>query len=102
MTEAEALHLINTTPALQSILYDCGMLPEQQMTGGSKQWLRVMAYALIYQAGMNDGRNACIKVCDEMANAISGGEIWTALGAVEECADTIRESSNTGYFTRYS
>lgn len=52
MTEDEALNLINTTPALQSILYDCGMLPEQQMTGGIIHF-RVMSYALAYQAGVD-------------------------------------------------
>lgn len=53
MTEAEAVSLINNTPALQSILYDCGMLPEQHMGDDKKQWFRVLAYALVYQAGVD-------------------------------------------------
>lgn len=56
MTNEEALHLINTTPALQSILYDMGMLPEQ-VRKGSAQEFRMFGYALAYQAGL-DGSDA--------------------------------------------
>lgn len=32
--------------------------------------------------------------CDAMADRIASGEEWTPLGAVEECADSIREGSS--------
>jgi len=50
MTELEALWLINNTHALQSLLYDVDMLPEQ-LQPGTIQWSRMLAYAYAYQAG---------------------------------------------------
>lgn len=48
---------------------------------------------LVREAEMAE-REVCAKICDERADEISNGHGWTALGAVEECADTIRERSN--------
>lgn len=38
-------------------------------------------------------REACAQVCDALTIEIIDGK-WSALGAVEDCADTIRERSN--------
>lgn len=45
------LKLINTVPALQSLLYDIDMMPEQ-VTKGGRNWELMLAYALAYQAGL--------------------------------------------------
>ncbi|MCR4319709.1 MAG: hypothetical protein NUV74_05160 [Candidatus Brocadiaceae bacterium] len=50
MTEDQAIALINDTAALQSMLYDIGMMPEQ-LERGTLQWSRMLAYAYAYQAG---------------------------------------------------
>ena len=50
MTEKDALWLINNTAALQSLLWDVGMMPEQ-LEEGTIQWTRMLAYAYAYQAG---------------------------------------------------
>mgnify|MGYP001572070819 CR=1 FL=1 len=42
-TELELLNLINKTPALQSILYDIGMMPEQ-LDQETLAWRRMLAY----------------------------------------------------------
>lgn len=50
MTNDDALYLINTSTALQSLLYDVGMMPEQ-LEPNTQQWMRMLAYAYAYQAG---------------------------------------------------
>lgn len=50
MTEDDALHLINTTTALQSLLWDVGLLPEQ-LERDTFQWSCMLAYAYAYKAG---------------------------------------------------
>ena len=41
---------------------------------------------------LNQERKACARICDEMAALIiEESDYWTALGAVEECADSIRD-----------
>lgn len=38
-------------------------------------------------------------ICDGMADRIAAGDEWTPLGAVEECADSIRDGSNATKLT---
>ena len=50
MTESEALYIINNTPALQSMLYDIDMMPEQ-LESNTRNWRLMLCYAIAYQAG---------------------------------------------------
>ncbi|EKD98769.1 MAG: hypothetical protein ACD_23C00277G0001 [uncultured bacterium] len=50
MTEYDALWRINNIAALQSLLYDIDMMPEQ-LEPATIQWTRMLAYAYAYQAG---------------------------------------------------
>jgi hypothetical protein len=57
MNEKEALALINATPALQSLLYDLGMMPEQ-LKPRSSAWTAMLSMAVAYQAGFEDAKAA--------------------------------------------
>ena len=50
MNEFEALRMINDTAALQSLLYDLDMMPEQ-LERWTRNWYLMLAYAHAYQAG---------------------------------------------------
>ena len=50
MNEFEALRMINDTAALQSLLYDLDMMPEQ-LERGTRNWQLMLCYAIAYQAG---------------------------------------------------
>jgi ABC-type multidrug transport system ATPase subunit len=69
MTEEEALHLIKTTPALLSILYNCGALPEQQVAsipGAATRQHQLLAYAHAYQAGVKTEQKRCAQECERL------------------------------------
>jgi hypothetical protein len=47
MNEQDAIRLINDTPALQSLLYDFDLMPEQ-LEAGTPDWDRMMSYAWLW------------------------------------------------------
>lgn len=46
---------------------------------------------LLYNQAKEIEREECAKIADYLADQIAAGAEWTALGIIEECADSIRE-----------
>lgn len=47
-----------------------------------------------WMAAWDAATERAANICDDMADRIAAGDEWTPLGAVEECADAIRDGSN--------
>ena len=75
MNSQQALELINLTPALQSILYDIGMLPEQ--VSNPVQVMRMEGYAWAYQAGLDAAK------AESQKHMAESGQYWDAESAAK-------------------
>lgn len=53
--EQDLLRTINTTPLLQSVLYDLDLLPEQ-LKRQTRQWITMLAFGYVYQEAIKEGR----------------------------------------------